>query len=111
MSTTSRGLAAGGGHLVVLHLHLDVEPLQGEDHLAAEVLELVVRRDREIPLLRTHLVAEVRVLAVGRVPVALDRVDLVGGVVHPLAVFDVVEDEVLRLGSGYQVSAMPVDLR
>ena len=47
-------------HLVVLHLDRHAHLLEREDHLGAEVLVLVHGRDREIPLLVTHLVPEVR---------------------------------------------------
>ena len=75
------------------------EPLHGEDHLGAQVLEVVRRRDREVALLVAGLVAEVRVLVAAGVPVPLDRVDLVEGRVLVLLEADVVEDEELGLGT------------
>ena len=89
---------AGGGHLVVLDLDLDAEALHGEDHLGPQVLEVVGRRDREVPLLGTDLVAEVRSFVGAGVPVPLDRVHLVEGVALVLGVPHVVEDEELGLG-------------
>ena len=50
---------AGGADLVVLDLDLDAEALHREDHLGAQVLVLVHRRDGEVPLLVPDLVAEV----------------------------------------------------
>ena len=89
---------AGGGHLVVLDLDLDAEALHGEDHLRAQVLEVVGRGDREVALLGADLVAEVGPLVGAGVPVPFDRVDLVEGVTLVLGVPDVVEDEELGLG-------------
>ena len=88
---------APGGDLVVLHLDLDPEPLHHEDHLRAQVLEVVHRRDGEVTLLVAGLEAEVRLLVAARVPDALDRVDLVEGGALVLGETDVVEDEELRL--------------
>ena len=42
---------AGGADLVVLHLDLDPHLLHRQDHLRAQVLEVVHRRDREVALL------------------------------------------------------------
>ena len=50
---------AGGPNLVVLHLDLDAHPLHGEDHLGAQVLEVVHRRNREVAFLVARLVAQV----------------------------------------------------
>ena len=51
---------AGGADLVVLHLDLDADRSSTLDHLRAEVLVLVHRRDGEVALLVPRLVAEVR---------------------------------------------------
>ncbi len=87
-----------GRHLVVMAFHGNAEELHHPHHLAAHVLQRVRGGHREVALLGTDLVAEVRRLLGARVPVALDRIDLVEAVVRVLAVADVVEDEELRLG-------------
>ncbi len=53
---------ARGADLVVLDLDLDAQPLEHEDHLRAQVLEVVHRRDREVALLVAGLEPEVRLL-------------------------------------------------
>ena len=90
---------AGGRDLVVVGLDRDPDLLHGQHHLGADVHERVRGRRREVALLGPDLVAEVRALVAGHVPMALDRVDLVGAVVDALAVADVVEHEELGLGA------------
>ena len=91
---------AGGADLVVLDLDLDAEPLHREDHLGAQVLVLVHRRDREVALLVPDLVAEVAAAFVARgVPRRFDRVDRVRRRVLVVVEPHVVEDEELRLGT------------
>ena len=67
--------------------------LEVDDHLRAEVLELVERRDREVALLRPRPVGEVRRAVAARVPDPLVGVDLVhpaiAGLVEPERVEDV----------------------
>ncbi len=53
---------AGGGHLVVLPLHLDAHCGQHQAHLGADVALAVERRDREIAFLVADLVAAVAAL-------------------------------------------------
>ena len=84
---------------MVLHLNLDPEALHDEDHLRAQVLEVVHGRDGEVPLLVAGLEAEVRLLVAPGVPNALDRVDLVEGRALVLGEANVVEDEELGLGA------------
>ncbi len=50
---------ARGANLVMMNLDRDPELAQDHDHLRAEVLVVVHRRNREVPLLVTRLVAEV----------------------------------------------------
>ena len=50
---------ARGADLVVLHLDLDADLLEREQHLGAQVLVLVHRRHGEVALLVADLVAEV----------------------------------------------------
>jgi hypothetical protein len=88
---------ARGPDLVVLHLDLDAHPLHSEDHLGAQILEVVHRRDREVPLFVPGLVTKVGTFFASRVPDPLDRFDLVEGGVLVLGEADVVEDEELRL--------------
>ena len=93
---------AGGAHLVVLHLDLDAQLLERQDHLRAEVLEAVHWRDGEVPLLVAGLVPEVRAAVelelATRVPHALDRVDVVVARVLVLVEASRVEDVELRFG-------------
>ena len=90
----------GRADLVVMHLDLDADLLEVQDHLAAQVLVLVHRRDGEVPLLVARLVAEVRaagiVLAAG-VPDAFERIDVVVALVLVLVEPDRVEDVELGL--------------
>ena len=96
---------ARGADLVVLHLDRDADLLERQQHLGAEVLVLVHRRDREVPLLVADLVPEVRGavelgLAPG-VPHALDRVEEVVARVLVLVEARRVED--VELGFGPEV--------
>ncbi len=84
-------------HLVVVRLDDDPEILHLQDHLAADVLLGVGRRDREVAFLEARLVAEVRSLVAPAVPLALDRVDEVVALVGSGRVAHVVEDEELGL--------------
>ena len=68
---------ARAADLVVLDLDVDAGRLEREDHLAAQVLERVHRRDREVALLGARPVGEVRGAVARRVPDALVGVDLV----------------------------------
>ena len=88
---------SGGAHLVVLDLDLDAELLHREDHLGAQVLKMVHRRNREVPLFVAGLEAQVGPLVRAGVPDSLDRIDLVETLVRVLIEADVVEDEELRL--------------
>ena len=87
---------AAGGHLVVVELARDAQPLEGEHHPGAQVVQRVVRRGREVALLLADRVAEPRLAGV---PVALGRVDAVAGLVRTARVRDLVEDEELALGA------------
>jgi hypothetical protein len=49
---------AAGGDLVVVELARDAEPLEGQHHPRAQVVERVVRCRREVALLLAHRVAE-----------------------------------------------------
>ena len=88
---------AGRAHFMVLHFDLDAHVLQGEDHLRAQVLEMVHGRDGEIPLLVPGLEAEVGLLVLARVPDTFYRVDEVIALVGVLVEADVVENEELGL--------------
>ena len=90
---------AGGGHLVVLRLDLQPHLLHDADHLVAQVVLRVGRRDGEVPFLVARLVAEVRLLLSPGVPGPLVGVDGIEAEVRPAAVADVVEDEELGLRS------------
>src|SRR5205823_11466957 len=74
----------------------DAQPLEGEHHPGAQVVQRVVRRGREVALLLADRVAEPRLAGV---PVALGRVDAVAGLVRTARVRDLVEDEELALGA------------
>src|SRR5919197_5638165 len=100
---------SGRTDLVVLELAVDAHLLQRDDHARPQVAVSVHRRGREVALLRTHLVAEVRACAVGvgaearaPVPVRLGRVDLVERGVRALIERDVIED--VELGFGPHVT-------
>ena len=88
---------AGGGHFVVVHFDRDTDLLHLDDHLAADVLQRVVRRDGEVAFLEARLIAQVRVFLATGVPRTLDAVDVVVAGVLVLAEADVVEDEELQL--------------
>ena len=87
---------AARGDLVVVELARDPEPLQRQHHRRAEIVQRVVRRGREVALLRPRRVAEA---GPARVPVPLARVDRVVGRVRAELVADLVEDEELALGA------------
>ena len=89
---------AGRAHLVVLHLDLHPEALHRQDHLRAQILEVVHRRDGEVALLVPRLVAEVGPFVAGRVPRTLHGVDLVERRSLVLHEADVVEHVELGLG-------------
>ncbi len=63
---------AGGGYLMVVHLDWDSHFLHLDDHFAANVLERVVRWDREVAFLVTRLVAEVGLSVAAGVPLTFD---------------------------------------
>ncbi len=90
---------ARGGHLVVLRLDLEAHQRHHADHLVAQVVQGVGGRHREVPLLVTRLVPEVRLLVAPGVPRAFLGVDEVVAVVGSRGIADVVEDEELRLGA------------
>ena len=73
------------------------ELLHGQDHLGAQILEMVHGRNREVALLVAGLEAQVRPLVLAGVPDSLDRVDVVEALVRVLVEADVVEDEELGL--------------
>ena len=87
---------AARGDLVVMELARDPEPLEGEHHRRAQVVQRVVRRRREVALLLADRVPEP---GLARVPVALGRVERVVRVVRAEVVRDLVEDEELTLGA------------
>ena len=90
---------AGGGDLVVVDLDGNADFYHLQDHLAADVLEGVMRWYREVAFLEAGLVAQVGVLLAAAVPLALDGVNVVVGAVLRLVEADVVEDEELQLGA------------
>ena len=97
--------------LVMLHLDLHADLFEREQHLRADVLELVHRRNREVALFEARLVAEVRVLLASGIPESLDRVDVVVGMVVALSEADVVEDVEFRLGAEVRGVGDPAGLQ
>ena len=90
---------AGRPDLVVVRLDHDAELLHLENHFGAQVLHRVRRRDREVALLVAGLVGEVRTaLFASRVPLPLDRIDVVVALVRSRAEARRIEDEELGLG-------------
>ena len=95
---------AGSADLVVVALGADAERLEHDHHRAAQIAEGVVRRGREVALLRAVRIAErgqafaAPLEPLPRAPVTLLGVDLVEGGVGLLVKRDVVEDVELRLG-------------
>jgi len=85
----------GGADLVVLDLDFDAHVDHGQDHLAADVLVLVHRRDREIPLLVPGPVPPGA--GVAGAPDALRRVDVVVAFVGVLVEPGLVQDVELEL--------------
>ena len=92
----------GGGDLVVLALDRYPQRNHREDHLVADVDQLVGRGHREVALLVADLVAQVGgavvLLLAPAVPGGLDGVDLVEGRVRGAVVGDAVKDEEFGLG-------------
>jgi hypothetical protein len=94
---------AGAADLVVVALGSDPERLQHQDHGGAEIAQRVVRRRREVALLRAVLVAQrseslaAALEALARGPVTLLGLDLVEGRVRLLVEGDVVEHVELGL--------------
>ncbi len=80
---------------MVVHLDGDADVDHLEDDPAAEVLQRVVGRHREVTLLEARLVAQVGVLLAAAVPLAFDGVDVVVAGVLGLVEADIVEDEEL----------------
>ena len=66
-----------GRYLVVMHLDNDAHLRHRQYHLAADVLQRVVWRDREVAFFETRLVPQVRLLVTTAVPFALYGVDVV----------------------------------
>ena len=79
----------------MVELARDPEPLEGEHHRRAQVVQRVVRRRREVALLLADRVPEPRLAGV---PVALGRVEGVVRVVRAEVVRDLVENEELAFG-------------
>ena len=96
-------LLTGAGHLVVGALQLQADLLQVGDHVVAQVLVVVARRNREVALLDAVLEADVRGAVLfgvdAGVPRSLNGVDLVEGALHGVLVAHLVEDEELGFGS------------
>ena len=91
---------ARGADLVVRTLDGEAGVDQPADHRVAQVGVVVERRDGEVTALVRGLVAAVAALLVlARVPGALDRVDVVEGLVGGGRVADRVEDVELGLGA------------
>lgn len=67
----------GGGHLVVLALHLDAKILEHKGDLVAYILLGIRRRDGKIPLLVPDLVTGVGQLLATAVENTLDGVHLI----------------------------------
>ena len=100
-------LLTSGGHLVVGTLEDQTDLLQVGDHVVAQVLGVVDRRNREVTLLDTVLESDVRGAVLfgvnAGVPRSLDGVNLVEGTLHGVLEANLVEDEELGLrgeGSG-----------
>src|SRR5882724_6538214 len=86
----------------MVNFYLDSNALQGQDHLRANVLELVHWRYRKITLFVAGLVAEVRSIRgplFTRVPEAGIRVDVVVAEVITLIKADLVQEKELQLGT------------
>ena len=81
-----------GGHLVMVHLAFDPDLRHRQHDGAAQVLEAVRRRNREVALLVARPVSEVGSVVLARIPDSLARVDVVVAEVRPLVEPDVVED-------------------
>ena len=100
-------LLTSGGHLVVGTLEDQTDLLQVGDHVVAQVLGVVDRRNREVTLLDAVLEGDVRGAVLfgvnAGVPRSLDGVNLVEGTLHGVLEANLVEDEELGLrgeGSG-----------
>ena len=90
---------ASRADLVVVDFDLDPGLLHLQDDLAAQVLQLVHRRDREVALLVARAIAEVGRAVATAIPDAFVRVDLIEALAGVLAEADRVEDVELDLGA------------
>ena len=88
---------SGSRHFVMLSFDGDADVLHDQHHLAAQVLQRIGGRHREVPFLVTGLVAQVGLLVPAGVPAPLLGVDVVEARVLVLVEADVVEHEELRL--------------
>ena len=96
-------LLASACHLVVGTLENQADLLQVGDHVVAQVLGVVNRRNREVALLDAVLEGDVRGAVVfgvnAGVPRSFDGVDLVEGALHAVLETHLVEDEELGFRS------------
>ena len=85
-------------HLMVVFVDPHPHALHGGQHLAAQILRIIDRVDREIAALYPGTVTGVAhfVLGIG-VPRGIDRVDLIGHLVDRHLIADIVKDEKLGL--------------
>src|SRR5207237_8981435 len=81
-----------GADLVVVDLDLDARLLQLQHDFAAQVLQLIHRRDREVALLEPRAITEVGGAIARAVPDALVGIDLVKAGALVLTEADRVED-------------------
>ncbi len=87
----------GGADLVVMHLDRDARIYEREHDLAAQVLQLVDRRRREVALFQLRAEPEVGRSVLAGVPDALVGIDVVVALVGVLVETDRVEDVELEL--------------
>src|SRR4029453_1604431 len=89
----------GSCDFVVLAFDRDARFLEFQTHFAADILQGVGRRDREVAFLRADLVTEVWKFFPRAVPMSLTTVDRIGRAVPGVAETHVVEDEKFRFRS------------
>ena len=85
-------------HFMMLGFNEHPDLLQGQHHIASEILHAVGGGYRKITFLVTHFVGQVGILFPAGIPSALDGVKMVIPLVFVLIETDVVKDEKFGLG-------------
>ena len=101
---------ASGGHLVVVLLNSNPNPLHHLNHLSPDVLIRVERRYREVAFFVPGLIAKIGSFFPAGVPDAFNRIDVIIAFVRILVETDFVKDEEFRLRPEIRHFAEPAGL-